>query len=195
MALSENDEGALGCLIGVIVLVFAAIGFTVAADKLQKHRNRAAESIPEIRDQEDELIALSAKEQVLRKHLDEALAKHTQTRTELAGLMVRADEAAAKLSALRGEKQRLESDIQSLEPEIRIAARNLMKSARSQVMRAAIPVLQLNNGRVYRDARITAINDDRIRIQHAEGSADITSGLLEPEFRTKLGLKPTATSP
>lgn len=195
MALTDNDEGVLGCLIGVIVLVFAAIGFTVAADKLQKHRNRAAESIPEIRDYEDELIALSAKEQVLRKHFEETQAKHTQTRAKLAEFSLRTGESSEKLSKLRGEKRLLETDIQSLESEIQLAAQNRVKRARMNAMQVTIAVLRLNNGRVYRDVRITAIKDDRIRIQHAEGSANIEADLLEPAFRAKLGLKSTGSSP
>lgn len=195
MALTDNDEGVLGCLIGVIVLVFAGIGFTIAADKLRNHRITAADTAPDIREFEEELIALTAKERILRLHLEETQATHRQTRAKLSRVSVRTNDSVRKIQELQGEKRRLEADIPVLESEIQETVRNLVTRARVQAMRQTISVLKLHNGSVYRDVRITVIKDGRIRIQHAEGSANIAADLLEPRLRAELGLNSIEPSP
>jgi exonuclease VII large subunit len=125
---------------------------------------------------------LQKENQQLQMRLDQANAQVRQIQAELNVQQVRVlqlMEVHTKLQKSQEQLQQTQDELEALKTEFE----KFRVQRRSAMLRKKIPVLNLDGGKVLRDAVITAIKGDELSIQHQDGFIKVALAASSDDLR------------
>ncbi len=183
---ADEHQGALGIMAGVMVLVFVAIALSllmsgdlslprpssesehVVTDKLQSEINRLEITVHK----------LKRKNALADEHL-----KQAKLLTELDGQMKSANEETVILEKLISSKRNAIAVITEGKKRHREKYRD---HVRAETLGTTYETVTTPLGKVYKDARITAITPIGVSISHRDGVARLEYGEMPREWQKRL---------
>jgi hypothetical protein len=183
----SNDEhsGLFAFVIGLVIVVFAAIALSIAVDRRFSFSSNVSALETETGKNETNLGRLMVSHKERSWSLSELEPKRTAAAAELEKLEESGVNLERRAAALIAEREKLATSIPVMEEEF---ARYRAKY-RTMVREAAIgePAGDLTtlSGREYAKATITRVTDSDLEISHAHGFARIASDDLGPAWRDR----------
>ncbi|MFN0079200.1 MAG: hypothetical protein ACKVY0_22275 [Prosthecobacter sp.] len=125
---------------------------------------------------------LQKENQQLQLRLDQANEQFRQIQVELSVQQARVlqlMEVHAKLQKSQEQLQQTQDELEALKTEFD----KFRTQRRNAMLRKKIPVLNLDGGKVLRDAEITAIKGDELSIQHQDGFIKVALAASSDDLR------------
>lgn len=185
MLSAEEHPGIFTFLVGMIVLVMAAVGLSIVADKHLKLSRGAGEISREINADATEISEMSSQHDEKSLLLAEYGSKlQTGTKTH--------KEFASQLESLRQRKASLEvtvlqtrAAIATLEAQFARYREEYRRKTWAGAVGENLGTLTVRGGRDYLQATITRVTDVGLEIRHENGIARIQAPDLDPKFRDR----------
>lgn len=178
----DEHPGIISFLLGIIVLVMAAVGLSLVVDHRLKFSSGSVKAEREIDLGSRELEKLTAlceqRSTFLREAEQKPLAamkESEEVSRDLKTLSQRHEALEAERDHLRGEQAALEADFSKFRGEYR-------RKAWAAAIGEKLGDLRIRGGREYKDASITRVTDVGIEIRHADGIARIQAPDLDPDM-------------
>lgn len=182
---NEEQSGMVGMLVGIIVLVFAGIFFSLLADKrfsFSKTRNSLSHVI------EEEKLELENLKRELERTRDHWVREcqprtgqgdliSTFTRESRAGSR-RLESLTAERDAAAGEMKRASEDFAEYKGRYR-------QQVRADAVGEKVAELTTRSGRTYRDVTIWRVSAAGAEIRHSEGSTRLSPDDLPPTWNER----------
>jgi hypothetical protein len=182
---NSDNSGMVGFLVGIIVLVFAGILFSLMADKRFRFSNNRISIEDQVAEGANELADAKTRLENLRKTWRESyepLASQGNS-AQTAAAAVKAGEA--RLAALREEKTAAAAAVSAAT----LAFDDYTGRYRVQVRGAAVgeklPELKSRSGKVYKDVTIRKVSAAGIEILHEHGNSRLLPEDLEPSWHER----------
>lgn len=129
-----------------------------------------------------EYDALQVENQALQARVDQASGQLQQTQTDLRSTQVRMFQLAEVQSQLEQAQQQLQQSQDELKT-LRAEFEKFRTQRRSAMVGKKFPVLNLDDGKVLREAEITAVNAAEIAIRHDGGVVKIALAKASADLR------------
>ena len=182
---TNDNSGMIGFLVGIIVLVFAGIFFSLLADKRFSFSSNRISLQETIRDEKVELDTIKSRLEAAREHWRkhcEPLSAQGNSVDEIAA-SVRAGEA--RLKNLRAEKDAAAAELAGAS----VALDEYRSRYRQQVRGAAtgeeMAELKSRTGRVYKNVVIRKVSAAGVEIRHDQGPSRLLPDELDPSWHER----------
>lgn len=185
MLSSDDHSGLIAFLVGLIILVFAAIILSMAVDRRFRFSSNHSALEAEIRKTEAELEGLRSSHlqrswRLLELEPERAAASAALTSLEKSGADMERHEAA-----LVAERARLVESIPAMEEVFARYREKYRAMVREVAIGESLGVLTTLSGREYRETSIMRVTDTDLEIRHTHGSARIAASDLGPAWRDR----------
>ncbi|WP_367875136.1 hypothetical protein [Luteolibacter sp. Populi] len=182
---NSDNSGMVGFLVGIIVLVFAGIVFSLMADKRFRFSSNKISLEERIAEEHHDLetckIRLETARQHWRENCEPLAAQGNSIQSASAG--VKAGEA--RVAALRQEKETAVAGLSAAT----LALEEYRNRYRQQVRGAAageqIPELKSRSGRIYKDVTIRKVSVAGMEIRHDQGISRLLPEDLDPAWHER----------
>jgi hypothetical protein len=183
---STNDNsGMVGFLVGIIVLVFAGIFFSLLADKRFSFSSNRISLQDTIRDEKAELDALKARLDTEREHWRkhcEPLSAQGES-AEMVAASVRAGEV--RLKNLRIEKDAADAELAAATAGLEDYRNRYRQQVRGAAADERMDELKSRTGRVYKNVVIRKVSAAGIEIRHDQGPSRLLPEELDPSWHER----------
>ena len=185
MLTEDNDQsGTVGLLVGIIVLVFVGIGFSLMVDKRFKFSNGKADMEAAIKDEGGQLEALRRQTEIARDEYEVKIRRANQP-----ALL---DKARQEVSSTGDHIRELRTQQVDLKKEVeaeKAAFAEYRASFRKQVRQAAagekLETLQVTSGKVYQGVTIRRVHAGGMEVSHSQGSLQLRPEDLPDSWRQR----------
>lgn len=181
----EENSGIFTFLVGMIVIVMVAVGFSVLMDK----RFAFSSGVGEVR-REMETDAADLRNLVLR-HESRSI-ELARSGADARDVVKEHSELTRKLEILRQEgsllrekKAGLQSSVSTLESDFSSYRANYRAKTRARAVGEKLGDLTLKGGREYKGSTITKVTDVGLEIRHEHGIARIQAPDLSPALQDR----------
>ena len=183
----NNDEqsGMVGLLVGIIVLVFAGIFFSLMADKrfsFSKNRNSISGLIAEERQELENLKIQLAKTRDEWSRDYEPLLGQGDSLVKLTG---DCKASRRRLEALEEERDTISAEVKAALGAFSDYQGRYRQQVRSEAVGEKIPELTSRSGRVFKNVMIAKVSAAGIEIRHEEGSSRLLPDELAPSWNER----------
>ena len=175
----------MGLLLGLIVLVFVAMLFSLLVDKRFSFSKERVSLSRLIEEEKHEL-------QVSRKRLEEASRHWTSNCEPLLGQDRSFAKVAAEIGASEKRIKELQERRRELAAEVQAATDKFANyrsryrlQVRSEATGESAPELRSRSGRIYRNIVIRAVSAAGMEIRHDEGNSRLSPEELDPSWRER----------
>lgn len=183
----SNDEqsGMVGMLVGVIVLVFAGIFFSLMADQrfsFSKNRNSLSHVI------EEEKVELENVKKELEKARDHWIreCEPRTGQTDLVATFARESRTGSRrLEALGEERDDAAAEMKRVSDAFAEYQGRYRQQVRAEAAGEKVPELTTRSGRIYRDVTIWRVSAAGAEIRYAEGSTRLGPDELPPAWNER----------
>jgi hypothetical protein len=185
MLSSEENPGIFTFLVGMIVLVMAAVGLSVMMDKKLSFSGRSRMIEEEIAGYAGEVAELNARKEVDGKTLVESQAKlqlGSKTHREVTALLGTFQQRKTSLENARSE---LQSAIERLDADFSRYRAEYRRKTWAAAVGENLGDLAVRGGRGFAQATITRVTDVGLEIRHQHGIARIQAPDLDPKFQDR----------
>jgi chromosome segregation ATPase len=187
---SNEQSGTVGFLVGIIILVFAGIVFSLLADKRFKFSSGKASLEEDIADGNRQIAKLEARVEVSKELWKQTVQPLEKQPDELRAAADRARESSRRLVDLRQRLKALELELLAADD----AFRGYRDEYRQQVRLAAIgeelPELQSRGGRTYSDVTVTRVTSAGVEFQHSQGISRLRPEDLDESWQERFQWHP-----
>ncbi len=173
---SNDQSGTVGFLVGMVVLVFAGIVFSLMVDKRFRFSSGKAELEQEVQDLQRAVEKMEFRVEAVREQWKKEVQPFEGHAEELRASGEIARDLSRKLAALRGRQTALEEEIVAAENAFREYRTKFRSQARLAAAGEALGELKVRSGRTYQAVTIGRVTPVGMEIRHSDGIA-----LLRPE--------------
>lgn len=166
---SNEQSGTVGFLVGIIILVFAGIFFSLLADKRFKFSSGKASLEESVGDGKRHIAKLEAQLEAskeLWKKKVQPLEKQPEALKAAADL---ARESGSRLVSLRQRLKAAEAELLAVEKDFRAYRDQYRKQVRMAAIGEELPELQSLGGRTYSQVTVTRVTADGVDFKHSQG--------------------------
>ncbi len=182
---SNEQSGTVGFLVGIIVLVFAGIFFSLLADKRFKFSSGKAaleESLNEGKRQIAKLEArVEASEELWKKKV-QPLEKQPD---ELLAAADRARESGRHLADLRQQLKDQEAGLLAADDAFRGYRDQYRKQVRLAAVGEELPELRSRGGRAYSKVTVTRVTAEGVEFKHSQGISRLRPDDLDESWQER----------
>lgn len=181
----RNYDGLLTFLFGMIILVFAAITFSLLADRFSDSVQADSRLRFELRRQQEEI-------RVLRYELELAKSRRGDHEDSLASdiekarlIELRHDAVVSRLAHLYRLRAELDASVSEIGRSFRDYRVEARENAWARAVGDSLGDLRTSDGRVFREAVILLVNETSVSIRHASGTSSISARALPDAYRER----------
>lgn len=186
-AMLSNDDhsGLIAFMFGLIVVVFAGIGLSIAVDRRFNFSTSAAALETEIKSNESELEHLKEVHRERSSNLAELEPKRKTADAALANIKKLATDLGRRRTNLIAERESLRASTRLLEEEFTRYRMKYRETARDAAIGESLGTLTTRDGREYREVFISRVTDVGLEIRHAHGTARLSATDLNSSFQDR----------
>lgn len=173
---SNDSSGTVGFLVGMVVLVFAGIVFSLMVDKRFRFSSGRADLEQEVQDQRQAVKKLGILVETAREEWKRKVQPFEGQAGELRSFAEANRGQSRKLAELRGRQAALEEEIVAAENAFREYRTKFRSQARLAAAGEELGELEIRSGRTYHAVTISRVTPEGMEIRHSDGIA-----LLRPE--------------
>lgn len=129
-----------------------------------------------------EYDALQIENQTLQTRVDQTNRLLQQSQAELSALQIQMQQFAAVQAQLQKTEQELKLSQEELNA-LKTKFEQFRTQRRSAMVGKKFPVLNLDDGKILREAEITALNADELAIRHADGFLKVAMAKASDDLR------------
>jgi predicted nucleic acid-binding Zn-ribbon protein len=166
---STDHSGIVGFLVGLVVLVFVGIGFSLVVDKRLKFSSGKADVEQALTEEKLQLEALRRQTEVVRKDYEEKARPLMDQPAELEKLKLAVSSSVQRLAELRDQQVALKDAVEAEALSFAEYRATFRKKARQAAAGEKLPQLEVVGGKIYRDVTIRRVTRDGIEAAHSQG--------------------------
>jgi hypothetical protein len=166
---SSDQSGMVGFLVGIIVLVFVGIGFSVVVDKRFKFSTGKAEIEQTLTSEKHQLETLRRQTEIARTDYEESSRPLRDQPAELERVKRSASDSAQRLQELRGQRDALKDSIESERSSFAEYRAAFRKQVRQAAAGEKLAQLEVIGGKVYHDVTIRRVTSEGMEVVHSQG--------------------------
>lgn len=185
MLSADEHPGIFTFLVGMIVVVMAAVGLSIMADKRQTFSRGAGALNQEIAANAAEISELTHRREELGwqlKDLGTNLQQGSKAQRELAAGLETLRQRQAELEKSRPQ---ISESITALESEFSLYRAKYRRKTWESAVGESLGTLTVRGGREFRQATITRVTDVGLEINHEHGIARIQAPDLDPRIQDR----------
>lgn len=185
MLSSDDHTGLTAFMFGLIVVVFAGIGLSLAVDRRFSFSSSAVALEMEIKSNESELEHLK---EVHRERSSDLTPLESKRKMAAAALTVgqkRAADSERRRTNLIAERESLRASFRLLEEEFKRYRMKYRETARDSAIGESLGTLVNRDGREYREVFISRVTGVGLEIRHAHGTTRLSAADLDPSFQDR----------
>lgn len=181
---SNNDNsGMIGFLVGIIVLVFAGIFFSLLADKRFSFSSNRISLQDTIRNERVELDMVKARLETARDHWRKHSAPLSQGSAQGEAAAVRAGET--RLKELLAEKDAVTAELASATDTFEEYRGRYRQQVRGAALEEQVGELTSRTGRVYKNVIIRKVSAAGLEIRHDQGISRLLPEELDASWHER----------
>lgn len=185
MLTEDSDQsGTVALLVGIIVLVFAGICFSLMADKRFKFSSGKADLEAAITDERVRLEALRRQTEIARDEYEEKARRANQP-----ALMDKARQAVSttgdRIRELRTQLADLTKGVEAEKAAFAEYRVRFRKQIRQAAVGEKLPQLEMAGGKVFQGVTIRRVTADGMEVSHSEGSLRLRPEDLADSWRQR----------
>jgi hypothetical protein len=186
-AMLSNDDhsGLIAFVFGLIVVVFAGIGLSLAVDRRFSFSSSAVALEMEIKSNESELEYLKGVHRERSADLTELESKSKMAAAAMTVGQKRATDLERRRTILIAERESLGASTRLLEEEFKRYRMKYRESARDAAIGESLGEIVTRDGREYREVFISSVTGVGLEIRHAHGTARLSAADLDPSFQDR----------
>lgn len=166
---SNDSAGTVGFLVGMVVLVFAGIVFSLMVDKRFRFSSGKAELEQEVQDQRRTVEKLEFRLEAAREQWKKEVQPFEGQDQALRAVAADLREGSRRLDALRERRTTVEGEVAAAQEAFRDYRSQYRTLVRGAAAGESLGELRLPSGRTYQGVTISRVNADGMEIRHAEG--------------------------
>ena len=182
---NEEQSGMVGMLVGIIVLVFAGIFFSLLADKrfsFSKTRNSLSHVIEE---EKLELEHVKRELAKTRDHWSRECEPRTGQADLISTLMRESRTDGRRLESLTEERDAAAEEMKRVSDDFAEYKGRYRQQVRADAVGEKVSELTTRSGRTYRDLTISRVSAAGADIRYAEGSTRLSPDDLPPAWNER----------
>lgn len=184
--LTDNDNsGIFTFLVGMIVVVMAAVGLAGIADKHRTFSRGAGELHREVAANALEITGLTARREEQGRLLADGGSHSRQGAKARQDLSSQLESQRQRQADLEKSRSQARESIAALESGFSLYRENHRRKAREGAIGEALGTLTVRGGRSFQQATITRVTDVGLEITHQHGIARIQAPDLGPEMQER----------
>lgn len=182
---SSDQSGMVGFLVGIIVLVFVGIGFSLVVDKRFTFSSGKAEVERTIAEEKLQLESLRQQTEYLRKDYEEKSRPLIDQPAELEKLKLAVSSGSRSVAELRAQQEVLQDAIETEEMSFAEYRATFRKKARQAAAGEKLPQLEVADGKVYREVTIRRVTPAGIEVAHSQGVSTLKPENLDDSWHQR----------
>ncbi len=187
---SNEQSGTVGFLVGIIVLVFAGILFSLLADKRFQFASGKASLEEDVSDGKRQIAKLEARLEASEELWKKKVQPLERQPDELLAAADRARESARHLADLRQRLEDLEAGILAADEAFRGYRDQYRKQVRLAGVGEELPELRSRGGRTYSKVTVTRITSEGVEFKHSQGISRLRPDDLDESWRERFQWHP-----
>lgn len=185
MLSSDDNQGIIYFLVGIIVIVLTAVGLSIIVDKRIHFSSGKGFNQRELAASTAELEELRSLFEVRTAILNEQQSK-AQTHSLLnQKLLKEMSNTSERKSELLAKKIRITEELTTLDSSFFNNRSDYRNKTWAKAVGESHPRLALRGGRVYRDTTITKVTEVGLEVRHADGNARIQAPDLDAHWQER----------
>jgi septal ring factor EnvC (AmiA/AmiB activator) len=185
MLTSDEHSGLFTLMLGLIVVVFAGIGLSMAVDRRFSFSTSVSALEADVKRNESEIEYMREIHSDRTKELTGHEPKRKMADASLAAIQMRVTELERRRKTLIAERESLRASIPVLEQEFVRYRVKYRENTRDAAVGEFLGKLIISGGREYQEAYISRVTDVGLEIRHAHGTARISATDLNPQFQSR----------
>lgn len=173
MLSDDNNSGILTFLVGLILVVMAAVGLSVLLESRFSFSRNTRELETVIAADKEEIARLTLRNEESQSELASAAPRLTAVENELKALRPKLRENQAKLAELTQRLEETKRSIPALGEQFEAYRKRYREQTWAEAVGQSLGDLEVRGGKVYQDARITKVTEVGLEVRHADGIARI----------------------
>jgi uncharacterized membrane-anchored protein YhcB (DUF1043 family) len=183
---SNNDSsGMVGFLVGIIVLVFAGIFFSLLADKRFSFSSNRISLQDTIRDEKAELDSVKAQLDTARDHWRKHCEPLSSQGKSADGIAASIRAGEARLKNLRIEKDAAAAELATARADFDEYRNLYRQQVRGAAAEEQMDELKSRTGRTYKNVVILKVSAAGIEIRHDRGISRLLPDELDPSWHER----------
>jgi len=187
---SSEQSGTVGFLVGIIILVFAGIFFSLLADKRFKFSSGKASLEESVSDGKRHVAKLEAQLEA-SKELWKKKARPLEKQPEaFRAAADQARESGSRLVSLRQRLKAAKAELLAVEEGFRAYRDQYRKQVRIAAIGEELPELKSLGGKTYSDVTVTRVTADGVDFKHARGITRLGPNELDQSWSERFQWHP-----
>jgi hypothetical protein len=182
---TSDNSGMVGFLVGIIVLVFAGIFFSLLADKRFSFSSNRISLQETIRAEKVELDAVKSRLETARehwrKHCEPLSAQGNSAHDAEASIRA----AEARLRSLRAEREAAAADLAGATAALDDYRNRYRQQVRGAASEEEMAELKSRTGRIYKNVIIRKVSAAGMEIRHDDGNSRLLPEELDPAWHER----------
>ncbi|MCW1926436.1 hypothetical protein OKA05_28050 [Luteolibacter arcticus] len=170
---SNDQSGMVGFLVGIIVLVFAGIAFSLMVDKRFKFSSGKADLEQVLKEEKHELDTLRRRAEIARDEFRERSQPITGQPVDLEKAKLAAATSTERLKELRSQHAVLKGSVEGAKASFAEYRAAFRKQARQAAAGEKMAQLEAVGGKVYREVTIRRVTPAGVEIVHSQGVSSL----------------------
>lgn len=166
---SNEQSGTVGFLVGIIILVFAGIFFSLLADKRFKFSSGKASLEESVGDGKRHIAKLEAQLEASKELWKKKVQPLERQPEALKAAADQARESASRLVSLRQRLKSAEAELLAVEKGFRAYRDQYRKQVRLAAVGEELSELKSRGGRTYSEVTVTRVSADGVDFKHSHG--------------------------
>lgn len=185
MLSSEDHSGVVYFLIGIVVIVFTAVGLSMLVDQRFRFSSGVGVLKREVALQTEEIADMTLRHDLRSATLAEELAKRGPTAAGRQEALAKIAATTTRMSELRNSQNKLRAELAALETAFTKYRSTYREKTWAKAVGQEIGNLTIRGGRQYHQATITKVTDVGLEIRHEHGIARIQAPDLDSEWQDR----------
>lgn len=169
MLSDDNNSGILTFLVGLILVVMAAVGLSVLLESRFSFSRNTRELESAIAANKEELSRLEIRIEDARSQLSSSEPKLRSAESELKATRPLLQENQAKFVELTRRRDEAQRSIPVLEKEFQAYRKRYREQTWSEAVGQSLGDLEIRGGKIYQNATITKVTEVGLEIRHSDG--------------------------
>jgi septal ring factor EnvC (AmiA/AmiB activator) len=187
---SDEQSGTVGFLVGIIILVFAGIVFSLLADKRFKFASGKASLEESINDGKQQIAKLEARVEASEELWKKKVQPLERQPDELRAAADRARESGRRLADLRQRLKDLEAGLLAADDAFRGYRDQYRKQVRLAAVGEELPELRSRGGRTYSQVTVTRVTSAGVEFKHSQGISRLRPDDLDESWQERFQWHP-----
>lgn len=187
---SNEQSGTVGFLVGIIILVFAGIFFSLLADKRFKFSSGKASLEENVGDGKRHIAKLESQLEASKELWKKKVQPLERQPEALKAAADQVRESGSRLVSLRQRLKAAEAELLAVEEGFRAYRDQYRKQVRLAAIGEELPELQSRGGRTYFQVTVTRVTADGVDFKHSQGIGRLGPDDLDPSWVERFQLHP-----